>query len=78
MLKPVFRGDNSLTLPAFEDLIADRLLQHAVAGPGDDSRLLQAQLLLAMAKSVDMDYLERRVKEEGGDLDLLNFKVLRR
>lgn len=78
VLKPVFRGYNSLTLPAFEDLIADRLGQHAVAGPGDDSRLLQAQLLLAMAKSVDMDYLERRVMEEGGDLDLLNFKVLRR
>lgn len=76
MLKPVFRGENSLTLPAFEDLIADRLGQHAVAGSGDDSRMHQAQMLLAMAKSVDMDYLQRRVNEEGGDLGLLDFSVL--
>lgn len=76
VLKPVFRGENSLTLPAFEDLIADRLGQHAVAGSGDDSRMHQAQMLLAMAKSVDMDYLQRRVNEEGGDLGLLDFSVL--
>lgn len=77
VLKPVFRGENSLTLPAFEDIIADRLGQHAVASQSDDSRMQQAQMLLAMAKSVDMEYLKRRVNEEGGDLGLLDFSVLR-
>ena len=67
----------SRSLPAFEDIIADRLGQHAVASQSDDSRMQQAQMLLAMAKSVDMEYLKRRVNEEGGDLGLLDFSVLR-
>ncbi|MBC2664227.1 hypothetical protein H7F51_01705 [Novosphingobium flavum] len=78
VLKPVFRGEHSLTLPAIEDLIADRLGQHAVASPSDDSRLRQAQMLLAMAKSIDLPYLERRVAEEGGDFGLLDLSVLTR
>ncbi len=63
--------DAGLTLPPIEDLIADRLAQHAVAAPSDTSRLLQARALFRLAEHVDKDYLERRVKEEGGDLGLL-------
>lgn len=77
VLQPVFRNNHSLTLPAIEDLIADRLGQHAIAPVSDDSRLRQAQMLLTMAKSIDMHYLERRVSDEGGDLRLLNFGTMR-
>ena len=72
LLRPVFRHNHSLALPSFEDLIADRLGQHAIASRSDDSRLRQAKLLLTMAQSIDMHYLERRAIEEGGDLSLLN------
>lgn len=77
VLQPVFRDNHTLTLPPFEDLIADRLGQHAIAPVSDDSRLRQAQMLLSMAKSIDMHYLERRVNDEGGDLRLLDFGMMR-
>lgn len=63
--------EGSLVLPCVEDLIADRLGQHAVASRGDASRLLQARALLRMAQHVDRHYMERRIREEGGDPSLL-------
>ncbi|MGA9868445.1 MAG: hypothetical protein WBQ75_18620 [Acetobacteraceae bacterium] len=72
MVHVVIRSpDAGLTLPPIEDLIADRLAQHAVASPSDTSRLLQAQALFRLAHRLDKDYLQRRVHEEGGDLSLL-------
>lgn len=65
-------GDLAVTLPPLEDLIADRLGQHAVAGPGDDSRLWQARWMLTMARNIDREYMRRRVREEGGNLALLD------
>lgn len=67
-----FHDDHRLTLPAFEDLIADRLGQHAVASASDPSRLHQARAILSMAKEIDVLYLAKRVMEEGGDLNLLD------
>jgi hypothetical protein len=61
-----------ITLPAIEDLIADRLGQHAIAGPTDDSRLRQAGSLFRLGQAIDLEYLQRRIAEEGGDLALLN------
>lgn len=60
-----------IALPAIEDMIADRLAQHAVASPSDDSRLRQARALFALGQQLDMAYLARRVIEEGGDPALL-------
>jgi hypothetical protein len=64
--------DGELVLPSIEDLVADRLGQHAIAPPSDDSRLRQARVIFTMAKEVDMHYLRRRVLDEGGDPDLLD------
>lgn len=61
----------SLVLPPVEDLIADRLGQHAVASPTDDSRLRQARALFALFGDLDLAYLRKRVAEEGGDMALL-------
>lgn len=57
----------SLVLPAPEDLIADRLGQHAVASASDPSRLEQARALAALAVALDREYLRRRIIEDGGD-----------
>jgi hypothetical protein len=67
---------SAFTTPGIEDLIADRLAQHAVAATTDTSRLRQAQQLLQMAESVDFDYLVRRTREEGGDPSLLGMQGL--
>src|SRR5207237_3389593 len=40
------REGNFIVLPSIEDMIADRLAQHAVASPSDPSRLRQAEMLL--------------------------------
>lgn len=72
------RGGHELLLPSFEDMIADRLAQHAVASPTDDSRLRQARMILMMAKDIDVHYLKRRVAEEDGDVNLLDLDALRR
>ncbi|WP_439596567.1 hypothetical protein [Falsiroseomonas sp.] len=61
----------AVALPAFEDMIADRLAQAALASPTDFSRLLQARALFRLAPSLDLAYLKRRVAEEGGDFALL-------
>jgi hypothetical protein len=67
----VLRDGLSITVPAVEDLIADRLAQHAIASLTDQSRLLQAIAMFRMAPEVDWPYLERRSREEGGDPALL-------
>jgi hypothetical protein len=64
-------GEAALVLPAIEDMIVDRLAQHAVAPPGDDSRLLQAKALFSLAENLDIGYLSRRIGDEGGDPGLL-------
>lgn len=69
-LKLAVRDGSTIVLPAVEDMIADRLAQHEVAG-GDDSMLQQAKALFMIAKDLDLIYLQRRVTEEGGNLGLL-------
>jgi hypothetical protein len=61
----------AVALPAFEDMIADRLAQAALAPPTDPSRLLQARALFRLAPSLDLAYLQKRVAHEGGDFALL-------
>lgn len=60
-----------VTLPSVEDMIADRLAQHAGASPTDTSRLNQARALYALADGPDRDYLVRRICEEDGDPALI-------
>ena len=67
----VGRDGPGIALPSVEDMIADRLGQAMVSSPGDPSRLMQARQLYRLAALLDMAYLERRVREEGGDLDVL-------
>jgi hypothetical protein len=64
-------GDHEIALPSIEDMIADRLAQHAVSIPTDDSRLQQARYLFRLAEGLDISYLYRRMIEEGGDPALL-------
>lgn len=65
-LRLTVRDGAALVLPAVEDMIADRLGQHEVAG-GDMSMLHQAQALFALADGLDIDYLARRIAEESGN-----------
>lgn len=53
-------------------MIADRLAQHAVASPTDDSRLRQARSLFALLGDLDKDYSFERIRYEGGDTSLLD------
>lgn len=64
-------GGAAVALPSVEDMIADRLGQHAAGGRSDASRLLQAKALFALATGIDDDYLRRRIVEEGGDPGLI-------
>lgn len=65
-LKLTVREDAAIVLPAIEDMIADRLGQHEVAG-GDMSMLEQARALYALAEGLDLAYLYRRIVEESGN-----------
>ena len=67
LVRMVVRAEWSVVLPSIEDMIADRLGQHAAAPASDDSRLRQAQMLFHLAAKPDIDYLKRRITEEGGD-----------
>lgn len=67
-----FAEHSALVTPAIEDLIADRLGQYAVAAPTDESRKEQAKMLFQVAEAIDMDYLKRRILEEGGEISLLD------
>jgi hypothetical protein len=75
LFRLVMADDGSISLPSFEDMIADRLAQHAIASPTDDSRLLQALYLFRLAENLDLEYLRRRISEEGGDLTLLGLSL---
>lgn len=66
-----FGDTHALMLPSVEDMIADRLAQHAVASATDTSRLEQARAMFALVADIDRDYLNRRIVEEGGDPALL-------
>jgi len=63
-------SDKSIVLASAEDMIADRLGQHAVS-QGDDIMLEQARLLYSISKDLDEDYLLKRIVDEGGKPDLL-------
>lgn len=65
-LKLTVRDGAALVLPAVEDMIADRLGQHEVAG-GDMSMPEQAKALFALADGLDLDYLRQRIVEETGN-----------
>lgn len=71
-IRLTFTGDCTIVIPSFEDMIADRLGQHAVAAQSDQSRLKQAHALFKLARGLDHDYLRHRVEEEGGDIHLLH------
>jgi hypothetical protein len=61
-----------LNLPAYEDLIADRLGQFAAQGGKSHFELVnQARMIFKLANEIDQYYLKRRVAEEGADPDLL-------
>ena len=58
---------------SLEDLIADRMGQYA-SGTARD-RLNQAQLLLSLHPDADLEYLDRRVREESaGDYGVEDIK----
>lgn len=78
LTRMILPGGRELVLPSFEDLIADRLGQHGVSSPLDDSLLMQARAILTVAKEVDVDYLRRRIMEDGGDVNLLDQDALAR
>lgn len=71
MLRVSLRDGGAVVLPPVEDMVADRLGQHAMASATDTSRLDQAMIMLAAASEIDRTYLLRRVAEEGGDIDPL-------
>lgn len=61
-----------VAMPSVEDLIADRLGQHAVASPTDGSRLDQARVMLRMADRVDRASLLDWIRQESGEASLLD------
>jgi len=64
LVKPI--GETALfRVISVEDLIADRMGQYA-SGTARD-RIDQARLLLALHPEADLDYLERRIREETMD-----------
>jgi len=65
-LRLAVRDDAAIVLPAIEDMIADRLGQHEVAG-GDTAMLEQARAIFSLAKGLDRSYLYRRIIEESGN-----------
>lgn len=60
-----------VVLPSVEDVIADRLGQHAVVCHIDDSRLRQAKALFCLFPELDVTYLRKRIETEGGDPTVL-------
>lgn len=63
--------DDAILLPAIEDMIADRLAQHSAGNAFDTSGLEQARALFRLADGLDIAYLSKRIRDEGGDLGLL-------
>ncbi|MCP3734571.1 hypothetical protein M9979_06745 [Sphingomonas sp. RP10(2022)] len=71
LVRLTVKSGGEIVMPSIEDLIADRLGQHAVASRSDQSRLLQAKALFDTSEAIDLSYLIRRIAEEGGDPALL-------
>lgn len=71
LVRLAVKAPDHITLPSIEDMIADRLSQHAIAGQTDDSRLKQAQALFRLAPELDLTYLRKRIGDESGDPALL-------
>jgi hypothetical protein len=73
LVEPI--GESSLfRVISVEDLIADRMGQYA-SGTARD-RFDQARILLALHPQADMDYLERRIREESmGDYGVEDLKA---
>lgn len=74
LIRLAVQGPAHIVLPSAEDLIADRLAQHSVASPTDDSRLRQARMLFGLAERLDRVYLLARIRDEGGDPALLELQ----
>lgn len=68
-------GDgSSFAIISVEDLIADRMGQYA-SGTAKD-RLDQARILFALHPAADLDYLERRIRQEtAGDYGIAALKA---
>lgn len=68
-------GDrSSFAIISVEDLIADRMGQYA-SGTAKD-RLEQARILFALHPTADLDYLERRIRQEtAGDYGIAALKA---
>ncbi|ROT93360.1 hypothetical protein EB810_14795 [Altererythrobacter sp. FM1] len=65
-LRLTVKRNAAVVLPSVEDMIADRLGQHEIAA-GDPSMLQQALALFRLSDGLDLDYLHRRITEEGGN-----------
>lgn len=63
--------DAKVIFPPPEDLIADRLGQHASDPKGRHDMFEQARILALLAEDLDVAYLKRRVAEEGADPDTI-------
>lgn len=68
----LYIDNNEINLPPIEDMIADRLAQQETASKTDESRLKQAEVLFQFAQKLsepklDLEYLKKRIMEEGGD-----------
>jgi hypothetical protein len=57
-------GGHELALPPVEDMIADRMGQHAATSRGVPEMLQQAVALFLLAEEVDQTYLDRRIRDE--------------
>ena len=56
--------DGAIAVIAPEDIIADRMGQYASGSAPE--MLGQARALFALCEGLDMDYMERRIREETG------------
>ena len=74
LIRVLFEDAKGIVIPSFEDMIADRLGQYAGSNQRDHSRLAQAQLLFRLAEDLDLEYLQLRVADEGGEFGLLTGK----
>ena len=71
LIRLAIHGQTHIILPSVEDMIADRLAQHEIASPTDDSRLRQARMLFWVTDALDHAYLLQRIGDEGGNPTLL-------
>ncbi len=60
-------GGHELALPPIEDMIADRMGQHAAYERGVPEMLQQAVALFLLAERIDRTYLDKRIREETAD-----------